>query len=197
MGPFGPLTFLNGPPTPRLYRATMEDAAYLLCLRNDPTTVAASRKQRPVEKAEHLAWLTAALLDPAISIYIAAYSPDRSRVGTVRLDNGECPDGCATELSLTVAPLMRGKGLARQLILLAMDANPYQCRRWIAEVRRENIPSLRAFLSAGWLIDGVDRDGLVFLVHERIQEITPRGILEAQAELRAGLGQPYEWGGLE
>ena len=164
----------------------MDDADFLLRLRNDPATVAASRQQRPVEEAEHRAWLTAALLDPAISIYIAAYSPDRSRVGTVRLDNGECPDGCATELSLTVAPLMRGKGLARQLILLAMDANPYQCRRWIAEVRRENIPSLRAFLSAGWLIDGVDRDGLVFLVHERIEAGTTQGIVEVQAGLRAG-----------
>jgi len=164
----------------------MEDAAYLLCLRNDPATVAASRQQRPVEEAEHLAWLTAALLDPAISLYIAAYYPDRSRVGTVRLDHEECPDGCATELSLTVAPSLRGRGLARQLILSAMDANPYQCRRWIAEVRRENIPSLRAFLSVGWLIDGIDPEGFVWLEHERIQEVTPQGILEAQAELRAG-----------
>ena len=186
MGPFGPLTFLNGPPTPRLYPATMEDAAYLLCLRNDPTTVAASRKQRPVEKAEHLAWLTAALLDPAISLYIAAYSPDRSRVGTVRLDHGECPDGCATEINLTVAPEARGRHMGQRLIKTAMDANPYQCRRWIAEVRRENIPSLRAFLSTGWLVDGVDRDGLVFLVHERIEAGTTQGIVEVQAGLRAG-----------
>ena len=96
----GPLTFLKGPPTPMLYPATRDDADFLLRLRNDPATVAASRQQRPVEETDHLAWLAMAICNPAISLYIAAYYPDRSRVGTVRLDHRECPDRCATELSL-------------------------------------------------------------------------------------------------
>jgi len=160
--------------------ATRDDADFLLRLRNDPATVAASRQQRPVEEAEHLAWLAMAICNPAITLSVAVVGS--LRVGTVRLDHRECPDGCATELSLTVAPSMRGQGLARQFILSAMDANPYQCRRWIAEVRRENIPSLRAFLSTGWLIDGIDPDGFVVLVHERNQGV-------AQTELRTGPGQ--------
>ena len=151
--------------------ATMDDADFLLRLRNDPATVAASRQQRPVEKTDHLAWLAMAICNPAITLSVAVVGS--LRVGTVRLDHRECPGGCATEVSLTVAPSMRGQGLARHLILSAMDVNPYQCRRWSAEARRENIPSLWAFLSAGWLIDGIDPEGFVCLEHERIQDVTP------------------------
>ena len=153
--------------------ATMDDVGFLLRLRNDPATVAASRQQRPVEEeTDHLAWLAMAICNPAITLSIAVV--ESLRVGTVRLDHRECPDGCATELSLTVAPSLRGRGLARQIILLAMDANPYQCRRWSAEVRRENIPSLRGFLSVGWLIAGYRAEGFVVLEHERISEVTPQ-----------------------
>ena len=151
--------------------ATLADGPFLLQLRNDPATVAASRQQRPVEEAEHLAWLTATLDDPAKALYIAVMGP--LLVGTARLDHWECPDACATELSLTVAPSSRGRGFARQILLSAMETDPYRCRRWIAEVRRENVPSLRAFLSAGWLIDGYSAEGFVVLEYERVPEPAP------------------------
>lgn len=165
--------------------ATMDDAAFLLRLRTDPATVAASRQQRRVEEAEHLAWLTATLDDPAKALYIAVMGP--LLVGTARLDHWECPDACATELSLTVAPPSRGRGFARQILLSAMETDPYRCRRWIAEVRRENIPSLWAFLSVGWLIDGYRAGGFVTMEYERAPEPAPVHEVDVSASGSLGL----------
>jgi len=131
--------------------------------------VAASRQQKPVEEAEHRAWLTAALRDPAIALYVAWDSPGGPAAGTVRIDHRQ---GTICEVSLTVAPEARGCHMAQWLIKAAVEANPYRCENWVAEVRRENIASLRAFLSVGWLIYEYNR-GFVRLEHERVPEKAP------------------------
>ena len=142
--------------------ATCADGDFLLRLRNDPATVAASRVQQSVTPEEHAAWLTTVLADPARRLMIvelewwdadAIHGGGRflERIGTYRLD------GIGTEtveVSLTVAPEERGRGYARQIIALATDHAWTFARtaRVVATARTNNRASLIAFLRAGYAL---------------------------------------------
>ena len=147
--------------------ATLADAPFLLRLRNDPATVAASRVQTPVTAHDHVAWLERTLDDPtrrlmiAMPMAAAAYQCAIGEpFGTYRLDG---VGGGEIEVSLTISPEHRGRGLAREVIQLA-------CRHAVregadvitAEIRRENIPSFVAFFRCAFVITGW-RDGILAL----------------------------------
>ena len=127
--------------------ATIADAPWLLRLRNDPATVAASVNVRTVRPVEHYAWLTALLNDPTRRLMIAMAS-GAVDVATYRLDDVGAE---AVEVSLTVAPEARGRGFAALVIRLAAEhAVREGADRVRAFVYSENVPSLRAFARAGF-----------------------------------------------
>jgi RimJ/RimL family protein N-acetyltransferase len=132
--------------------ATGADAELLLAWRNDPDTVAWSRSPDPVSRPEHVRWLEAVLADPARRLLIAeADGP----VGTVRFDR----DGDAWEVSITVAPSCRGRGLAAP-ILTAAEATLDDDTALVAWIHRDNKPSLALFERAGYLRDSADAEWL-------------------------------------
>jgi RimJ/RimL family protein N-acetyltransferase len=124
-----------------------EDADRLLAWRNDPATVSMSRNSRAVSRAEHEAWIEA-LLSEMGPVALIASANDRP-MGTVRLDaRGEH----IYEVSITVAPEHRGRGLAAAMLrgAGAHAAERLGARRLLAEIREENIASRRAFEAAGY-----------------------------------------------
>ena len=134
-----------------LLPANMSDAGLLLLYRNDPETIRQSVQQKPIESAEHLAWLEAVLDTPRCQLYIAneiqasVFFP----VGTGRLD---LRDNGSVELSLTVAPGHRGRGVGGQLLAaLIKKAREFGFHRLRARVRANNIASMIAFLKAGFV----------------------------------------------
>jgi GNAT superfamily N-acetyltransferase len=138
--------------------ATLADAAWLLRLRNDPATIAASRGQRAVEGWEHTVWLKGCLQDNARALMVVVRRG--RRVGIYRLDG---LGSAEVELSLTVAPEWRGRGFARLIVALAMRharQHGYAGSTVRALVRAENAPSLIAFLHNGFVPTGFF-DGLV------------------------------------
>mgnify|MGYP001591577769 CR=1 FL=1 len=147
--------------------ATLADAAWLLRLRNDPATVAASRVQAPVTAHDHVAWLERTLDDStrrlmiAMPMAAAAYQCAIGEpFGTYRLDG---VGGGEIEVSLTVAPEHRTRGLAREIIELASrHAVREGADVLVAEIRRDNIPSFVAFFRSGFMITGW-REGIVSL----------------------------------
>lgn len=133
--------------------ATLADNAWLLRLRNDPATVAASRVQSPVSLVDHEHWLMAMARNPARALMVVTRR--RRRLGTYRLDG---LGSAAVELSLTVAPEWRGRGLAREVIALAVRharRHGYAGAALIAQVRVENRSSLIAFLHNGFVPDAI------------------------------------------
>lgn len=131
----------------RLRRANAADEARLLEWRNDAQTRAMAIAQDPVAPADHARWLNARLADPGTLLTIA--EQDGTPVGTVRLDR-HGPD--TAELSITIAPAARGRGLARPAIELGVE---HARREWgvehvTARIRPENTASLRAFSAAGF-----------------------------------------------
>lgn len=126
--------------------ATEADRDLLLALRNEPETVAASR-QGAVTASEHASWLEQALRDGNRHLLIALL--DGVPIGQVRFDRLH---GYRYEISVSLDPAARGRGLGRRLIEGACEW------LWVAtnasgidaNVSKGNAPSLRSFERAGF-----------------------------------------------
>lgn len=95
----------------KIRRATLEDAKRLFEWRNDPETRKQSRATDPVSWDGHLQWLQNSFKNPKRILAIAE-TVNGEPVGTVRADIRE--DGFA-EISYTIAPLWRGKGMSKPM----------------------------------------------------------------------------------
>lgn len=93
-----------------LRRASSADAKLLYTWRNDPATRGNSLCHAPVLWETHLQWLETCLADSTRALYVAESSGEA--VGTVRSDF----DGKVYELSWTVAPDWRGRGLGLGMV---------------------------------------------------------------------------------
>ena len=102
----------------KLRRATVGDAKRLYDWRNDSATRDNSLSHEPVGWEPHLKWLERCLADPCRALYIAEITG--AVVGTVRADF----DGREYELSWTVAPEQRGKGLGLGMVRALIDTLP-------------------------------------------------------------------------
>lgn len=133
-----------------LRRATMGDADILLEWRNDPETRKASHNTTEVKRNEHILWLSRTFRNPNRRLYIA--EENGTPVGTVRADfaNG------IWELSWTVSPKARGRGVAKQMVAVLASQILEPIR---AEIKTGNIASARIAEYAGMKfereIDGV------------------------------------------
>lgn len=137
----------------RLRPATVADAALLLEWRNDEATRLASHNTGVVTPEDHARWLDALLRDPSRRLFIAEVNGDP--VGSVRADRD--PDGACHELSWTVAPAARGRGMGVRMVqlLLAEVSGPVR-----AEVKPGNQASVRIAEAAGLAFD-VERNGVM------------------------------------
>jgi len=111
--------------------ATMEDAQVIFAWRNDPQTRASSLTPGEVWWPEHMAWLRSSLSHPDRALLIA--EQDGEPVGTVRIDRDE--------LSWTVAPEHRGRGIGKQMLSLVAGT---------ARIKRTNIASQKTAKAAGF-----------------------------------------------
>jgi RimJ/RimL family protein N-acetyltransferase len=142
--------------------AVQADAQLLLAWRNDPETRRASRNTGAVTDSEHESWLEDVLADP--DRHLLVVEVDGEPAAQVRFD---ALDGGGHEISVTVAPRMRGRGVAATAIaegvgwLRARDPAAVV----VAHVRPENARSMRAFARAGFAESGeTDADGFARLV---------------------------------
>ena len=142
-------------------RAATADADLLRAWRNDEETRRWSRSAEPVAVDQHAAWLTSTLADPARQLWVV--ERDGIPVATVRHD--QIRPG-RYEVSVTVAPDVRGQGVAGEALadaqrqLLAVDPH---ARVLEAHVRTDNAASLRLFERAGYRRTGTYADGLAVL----------------------------------
>lgn len=127
--------------------ATEADAALLHGWRDDPLTRHWSRNTAEVPFADHLNWLRGVLASDQ-RLLLVAESPE-GPLGSVRFD--QVTDG-VWEVSITVAPERRGRGLAAEI--LAAGEHALVARRpaktVLASVHRDNAASARLFERAGY-----------------------------------------------
>ena len=134
-----------------LVLATIENADLLLEWRNDPETRKASHSIAEIQREESLSWLSRTLTDANRKLYIA--EEDGIPVGTVRADWS----GGTWELSWTVSPSARGRGVAKRMIAILAQQISDPIR---AEVKVGNLVSIRVAEHAGMEFD-YESDGVL------------------------------------
>ena len=124
----------------RIRPAVEGDARSLFDWRNDEETRAMSGDTAPLVWESHLEWFTKALSGgfPGRSIYIIE-SEEGEQIGTVRSD--ERDDGF-TEVSYTVAPQWRGRGLGKHMVL-QFAREKLSGKKLLARIEKGHVPSER------------------------------------------------------
>ncbi|GAA5095581.1 hypothetical protein GCM10025760_28090 [Microbacterium yannicii] len=134
--------------------AAMRDAGRLYAWRNDPLVRRQSRHIEAVRWPEHLSWLRRSLDRPERRLYVANRG---GPVGTVRLD-ATAPG--EWEVSATVAPHQRGRGIGSQMIDRALTTLARDGGRTVtAELRHDNDSSRALFRRSGFIAVDSPADG--------------------------------------
>ena len=136
----------------QLRDAEFSDAELLLSWRNHISTRQASLTTAEIDLASHLTWLKASLAMPEQRrIWIAELSGEA--VGSCRADK----KANRWELSWTVAPTARGRGVAQamlQALFVVFDQS------FTAQVKTDNIASIKVAERSGFQCVG-DIDGVL------------------------------------
>ncbi|SBS27423.1 Acetyltransferase (GNAT) family protein [Marinomonas spartinae] len=132
--------------------ASMKDADCLFEWRNDPETRKASHSTEWVEVADHMQWLKASLSNSNRRLYIA--EKKHVSVGTIRADF----DNGTWTLSWSVSPRYRNKGIASQMLALAVKKFNEPLA---AEVKAQNIASIKVAQRAGFILQR-EQEGVLY-----------------------------------
>lgn len=140
----------------KLRSATMGDAERLFAWRNDEVTRLSSVNTDLVSWDEHVRWLEGSLANPERQLYVV--EENAVPVGTVRADIST--DG--VELSWTVSPTARGRGIGR--VMVALAAEHFSGRRIVARVYQHNVASLKIVRSLGFHQSAEEGDLITWLL---------------------------------
>lgn len=120
----------------KLREVTFDDWKLLLDWRNDIETRKRSHTMDVIPEENHKAWLQNVLNNPHRQLFIAIV--DETPVGTARADfDNSC---AAFELSWTISPNSRGKGVGKRMVKLLVEKLNDRVR---AEIKEDNIPSIK------------------------------------------------------
>ena len=135
---------------PLLRRAQIEDANFLLTVRNRPEMIALSSSQQRIDPAEHQRWLRAVLQSQQHLLLIIGGDSKAEAQGYARLD---CLSADTAAITVVLLPEWQGKGLGGQVIerISQYGFATWPCLRHIlAHIRLENLKSQNAFLRVGF-----------------------------------------------
>src|SRR3989344_251084 len=141
----------------RFRKATEKDSENLFNWRNDPETRAESLNTAPVLREAHEAWLARALKNPKRILFIV--EEENEAVGAMRADKLENEDGY--ELSWTVAPNVRGRGVGKQMLIQPISGE-INAPVFKAVIKRENIASIKMAQAAGFKQESEEKGVLVW-----------------------------------
>ena len=132
-----------------LRRAVGEDARTLLEWANDPVTRQNSFQTEPIAWETHVAWFERKLTQDHCAFFIA--EDGDQAVGTIRFELG---DADTAEVSFSLAPAARGRGLAAKMLRLASFTALDEgfCQSVTGWVKSTNLASITAFERAGFEI---------------------------------------------
>jgi RimJ/RimL family protein N-acetyltransferase len=129
--------------------AAEDDARLLYLWRNHSGTRKYARNTENFSYESHLEWFKASLKDPNKNIFLAV-DETGERVGQIRFER----DGGMAQIDIAVSPAMQGKCIGTVLLKTGCDRylNNWDVDYLFAEIRKENIASIRIFEKAGFKI---------------------------------------------
>jgi RimJ/RimL family protein N-acetyltransferase len=138
-----------------------EDAQLIMQWRNDPVALAVSYHSAPKEWPAFWAeFIADYFLEPDLPAYFAVGGG--RRVGLVRFQSYRNSPfhGRTVTVGINMDPSVRGRGLGPRIIELATsDVFGRGVRYVVAEIKRHNLRSIRAFEKAGYVhYDAMEKD---------------------------------------
>ncbi len=144
-----------------LRRANKDDCRDLYEWRNSPSARQNSLDQREIPYEDHVQWFEGSLNNKNRTIYIALEG--NKKVGQIRFDLEEIN---LAKVSVTVKPEEQGKGYGPKII--EEGSNKYFSETGVsmirAEIRQENVPSVKAFEKAGYKFFGESKGVLEYIL---------------------------------
>jgi len=130
-----------------LTKAGIADINDIFEWRNHPDIRKNFFNQELLLRDEHKKWFVAILKDPDVTVYMVYYR--KEKIGTIRFES----ENSVIKTSVMLNPLFLGKGLGSQVIKLGveryiMEKKPVM--QIIAEIKKENLVSIKAFEKAGF-----------------------------------------------
>ena len=131
----------------RIRRAVMHDAPLVWQWANEPVTRANSFNNKPIPWEVHQSWYAQKLASPDCRLWIMERG--ELPIGQIRYDR---IDADVAQISLSVAPQMRGKGIGTLLLKMTFPMAACDLRvKWVRGVAlSENKASQRAFEKASF-----------------------------------------------
>jgi UDP-2,4-diacetamido-2,4,6-trideoxy-beta-L-altropyranose hydrolase len=125
-------------------KATLTDCRLYWHWANDPEVRRSAFNSEPISWEKHQEWFAARLSDPnsILLIFESQYGP----IGHIRLDGG----AAQRTISYSVARQYRGKGIGKKIMSEMIAASPPFARRFLAEVKKENLASANIFEKLGF-----------------------------------------------
>ncbi|MBL7068268.1 MAG: GNAT family N-acetyltransferase [Candidatus Omnitrophica bacterium] len=140
-------------------KAAEGDCRDLWTWRNHPEVRKNSFDDAPISWKDHKKWFYSRFRDRSARIYIAR--DRKEKVGVIRFDVEEF----LIRVSVSLNPDFFGKKLGRELIRLGTEKIFTETKKRlsvIAEVKKDNIASQKAFLKAGYRHAGETREKIVY-----------------------------------
>ncbi|WP_343586461.1 GNAT family N-acetyltransferase [Herbaspirillum sp.] len=135
-------------------RAELKDSESILEWRNDPVTRTMSISQDAILKESHDRWYASALSNPRHQIFIAEV--DGKAIGMCRLN----VSGETAEVSINICPSCRGSGVGTKFLDLVIKQTNFG--RYVAQIKAENLASIRTFESLGFKRKGEENGLLIY-----------------------------------
>jgi RimJ/RimL family protein N-acetyltransferase len=144
----------------RLRNVEGSDMGDLLKWRNHPVIRENSFSTNAISLNEHERWFKKKIKDPSSKIYIACCGD--GKIGMIRFDDY----GDVIKVSVMLNPDFLGKGLGSEVIRLGTKrfmSEKRPCKPIIAEIKKGNITSIKAFQKAAFK---ESHSTFVYTVHE-------------------------------
>lgn len=128
----------------------LNDAKFLLELRNDQTTRENSLQQEKIDFIDHVNWLKKVLVDKKRSLFTIYNKKDKNKIGQMRFDIA----GKQAKISIALKPEYRGKGYGEEVVRYGMNyfaVKHDNVNKIIAEIKQNNKASLFTFKKCGYI----------------------------------------------
>jgi len=141
--------------------ATKRDVVTLFELRNDPDAYKNFLNPNPVSWDEHLGWFANVLRNENNIVYMI-YNKKKQEVGMLRFDINK---GVA-KISINIGKKFRGKHYGTEALRVAsrIFLRKYKTvNKILAQIKKDNILSIVAFVQVGYKLVGQEKDLLKFV----------------------------------
>lgn len=161
----------------KLRKVNLEDWQTLLNWRNDPVTREYSLSNQVVEESSHIKWLTDSLANKDRELLI--FESNKVAMGTIRSDRVA---ENKFELSWTIAPSHRGKGLGSIMLQSFLEGRKSE---FIARIFEDNIGSIRMVEKNGFRLIPTDLNDLPLLFYKNQKNRTDLEIIDEIQSIRS------------